>query len=181
MARRCDQPSFACPKNAQQLLPLPINIINFARLIQIQMFQHFSIPCLVQRFLQELAEQFKAEEDGPLFLYIDSRITPVDGPEGISKALCDAVTSEDVLLRLAEFADYLKTVLVSTAAEVKTPVGDLSVKLAEFFGKDEENLATTLKKLKGLFTALKSLPRKPVVVIGTTQVLAPKQAILRWL
>ena len=75
-------------------------------------------------------------------------------------------------MNLSKFPDLVQGILeqVSMVAGVKTPVGDLSfnlAKLAEFIKKDETNLYQTIKKLDGVFTAMASLPRKPVIVIGT--------------
>ena len=119
--------------------------------------------------MQELADQFNAEQDAPPFIYVNARQTPVDGPKEVSKSLCDAVTSRDVLLKLSKYPNHLKTFvgLVSTATELETPAaGNFSSKLAEFIQKDEENLDNTIRNLKNIFTAFKSLPRKPVIVIG---------------
>lgn len=75
----------------------------------------------------------------------------VNGPEAISKALCDAVTSQDVLLQLSNFPDLVKAILdqLSVTAEAKTSVGNISVKvekLAEYLKKDEKDLTETIKK-----------------------------------
>ena len=128
----------------------------------------------LQRFLRELADHFEADETAPPFLYIDSRLVSVKGPEAISTALCDALSYQNSLLKLFKFPDLVQSVLenVSVALGVNTKVGDVSfnlAKLAELIKKDEGNLNQTIKKLKAVFTTLKSLPRKPVIVIGTSR------------
>ena len=110
-------------------------------------------------------------QDPPPVIFIDSRLVRVDGPEAISKALVDEVTSQDNLLNLSKFPDLLQGILeqVSMVAGVKTPVGDVKFNLGELtklFKKDEENLTETIKKLNILLKSIASLPRKPVIVIG---------------
>jgi hypothetical protein len=125
----------------------------------------------LQRFFQELAGQFEADETAPPFLYIDSRQVSVDGPEAISKALCDALAYKNSILKLSKFPDLVQVILetVSVAVGVNTKVGDVSfnlAKLAEFIKKDEENLDQTIKKLVIVFRSMASLSPKPVIVIG---------------
>ena len=54
-------------------------------------------------------------------------------------------------------------------AGVKTPAGDVKFNLATLAGlfkMDEGNLTKTINILEVVFTAMNSLPRKPVIVIG---------------
>lgn len=100
-------------------------------------------------------DQFIAQrnliQNPPPIILIDCRMVAVNGPEAISKALCDAVTSQDVLLQLSNFPDLVKAILdqLSVTAEAKTSVGNISVKvekLAEYLKKDEKDLTETIKK-----------------------------------
>jgi hypothetical protein len=125
----------------------------------------------LQRFLREVVDQLELGQNPPPVIFIDSRLVQVDGPEAISKALVDEVTSQDNLFNLSKFPDSVQGVLeqVSMVAGVKTPGGDVKFnlgELAKLFKKDEENLTETIKKLKILFESMVSLPRKPVIVIG---------------
>ena len=134
-------------------------------------FNRFLSYYWLQRFLKELAGQLEMGQNPPLVVFINSCLVQVDGPEAISKALCNGITSQDNLLNLSKFPDLVQGILeqVSMVAGVKTPVGDVSFnlsKLAELFKKDEGNLTETIKKLRIVFTAMASLPRKPVIVIG---------------
>ena len=118
-----------------------------------------------------MVDQLELGQDPPPVIFIDSRLVRVDGPEAISKALVDEVTSQDNLLNLSKFPDLLQGILeqVSMVAGVKTPVGDVSfnlTKLEALIKKDEENLTETINKLEVVFTSIASLPRKPVIVIG---------------
>ncbi|KAG7667045.1 hypothetical protein KSW81_000788 [Nannochloris sp. 'desiccata'] len=126
--------------------------------------------CGKSRFLKEVVDQLLLGQDPPPVIFINSRLVQVDGPEEISKALCDGITSQKNLLNVSKFPDLVQAILeqVSGVAGVKTPVGDVSVnlaKLAEWFKKDEGNLTKTIEKLKIVFTSTALLPRKPVIVI----------------
>ena len=133
---------------------------------------HSFLSChSLQRFLKEVVDQLELGQDPPPVIFINSRLVRVNGPEAISKALVDEVTSQDNLLNLSKFPDLLQGILeqVSMVAGVKTQVGDGSFNLATLAGlfkKDEENLTETIKKLNILFKSIASLPRKPVIVIG---------------
>ena len=103
---------------------------------------------------------------------IDGRLKAVTSPEEISKALCDAVVSESLMERaqsaFSAFAGlaFSSTVLLNApGAEVFVPFKDIQ----DLFAKDEKNLAETLQKLDGFFEKLKVLPKKPVIIIGTTR------------
>ncbi|KAH7620151.1 putative ATP-binding protein [Nannochloris sp. 'desiccata'] len=126
--------------------------------------------CGKSRFLKEMVDQLGLGQDPPPVIFINSRLVRVNGPEAISKALVDEVTSQDNLLNLSKFPDLVQGILeqVSMVAGVKTQVGNVSFnlgELAKFFKMDEENLTETIKKLEILFKSIASLPRKPVIVI----------------
>ncbi|KAH7620546.1 putative ATP-binding protein [Nannochloris sp. 'desiccata'] len=132
--------------------------------------------CGKSRFLKEVVDQLLLGQDPPPVIFINSRLVQVDGPEEISKALCDGITSQKNLLNVSKFPDLVQAILeqVSGVAGVKTPVGDVSVnlaKLAEWFKKDEGNLTKTIEKLKIVFTSTALLPRKPVIVIDEANML----------
>ncbi|KAG7671494.1 hypothetical protein KSW81_003629 [Nannochloris sp. 'desiccata'] len=132
--------------------------------------------CGKSRFLKEMVDQLGLGQDPPPVIFINSRLVRVNGPEAISKALVDEVTSQDNLLNLSKFPDLVQGILeqVSMVAGVKTPVGNVSFnlgELAKLFKKDEENLTETIKKLKILFKSIASLPRKPVIVIDEANML----------
>ena len=121
--------------------------------------------------MKELVDTLELGQNPPLVIFIDSRLVRVDGPEAISKALIDEVTSQDNLLNLSKFPDLVQGVLeqVSMVVGVKTPVGNVSfnlTKLAALIKKGERNLTKTIEKLKIVFESMASLPRKPVIVIG---------------
>ncbi len=118
-----------------------------------------------------MVDQLALGQDPPLVIFINSRLVRVDGPEAISKALIDEVTSQYNLLSLSKFPNLLQGILeqVSMVAGVKTQVGDVKFNLATLAGlfkKDEENLTETIKMLNSLFKSISLLPRKPVIVIG---------------
>ncbi|KAG7672829.1 hypothetical protein KSW81_001772 [Nannochloris sp. 'desiccata'] len=132
--------------------------------------------CGKSRFLKEVVDQLGLGQDPPPVIFIDSCLVRVNGPEAISKALVDDVTSQDNLLNLSKFPDLVQGILeqVSMVAGVKTPVGNVSFnlgELAKLFKKDEENLTETIKKLNILFKSIASLPRKPVIVIDEANML----------
>ena len=147
----------------------------FARLIKIQVFSQIFLSChSLQRFLEEVVDTLELAQNPPPVIFINSRLVQVDGPEAISKALIDEVTSQDNLLNLSKFPDLVQGILeqVSMVAGVKTPVGDVKFNLATLAGlfkMDEGNLTKTINILEVVFTAMNSLPRKPVIVIGTLQ------------
>lgn len=129
----------------------------------------FSIPCLLQRFLKKLAAEFEAEENGPPFMYINSRLTKVTTPEKISEALCEVLMSPNLLERVRPVSEKL---LVKFAAQLKTPSvgGDHShlplQQLFNYLQDDRKNLGNTIKKSILIFDELNSLQLKPVLVIG---------------
>ena len=115
--------------------------------------------------------QLEEGQNPPPVISINSRLVQVNGPEAISRALCDRITSDNVLLKLGKFPDLVQKILeqVSMVVGVETPGGNLSVKmekLAEFIKKDEKDLNQTIRKLEVVFESMASLPRKPVIVIG---------------
>ncbi len=122
--------------------------------------------------MQELVDQSNLGQNPPPVIFIDSRTTAVDGPEEISKALGDQITSRSNLLKLSKFPDLLERILkqVSGSAKVEeTSTGDVwfnLAKLAELFRKDERDLAKTIEKMLIVFTSMASMPRKPVLIIG---------------
>ena len=134
----------------------------------------------LQRFLKELERQFEADETAPPFLYIDSRSTPVRSPEGVAKALVNALTVEKIQrieknLGRDDFVHLLSSMGIKMKWAASLPFfGRLDVELAKELKKDEEDLTLTIKKCKNILEAMKPLSRKPVLVIGTSQNLARK-------
>ena len=148
---------------------------------------HFVYRCLnmvlfsysLQRFLKELERQFEADETAPPFLYIDSRSTPVRSPEGVAKALVNALTVKiqriEKNLGRDDFVDLLSSMGIKMKWAASLPFfGRLDVELAKELKKDEEDLTLTIKKCKKNLEGMKPLSRKPVLVIGTSQNLARK-------
>ncbi|KAG7666862.1 hypothetical protein KSW81_000627 [Nannochloris sp. 'desiccata'] len=132
--------------------------------------------CGKSKFLKEVVDQLGLGQDPPPVIFINSRLVQVDGPEAISKALCEKFTSQNNLSKLAEFPDLVQGILeqVSMVAGVKTQVGDVKFnlgELAKLFKMDEGNLTKTINKLEVVFTAMNSLPRKPLIVIDEANML----------
>lgn len=138
----------------------------------------FIIHYLMQRLLETLAQQYAAEEIGPLYLNIDSRMTPVRSPEEISTALVDVLTTEKFqnikkYIGFDRFKELLSSLDIKVAVKGSSSLpffdSELQLELAKKLQKDEGNLTLTIKKYKKLLTALGPLPTKPVIVIGTVQ------------
>ncbi|KAH7615646.1 hypothetical protein NADE_007554 [Nannochloris sp. 'desiccata'] len=132
--------------------------------------------CGKSEFLKEVVDQLGLGQDPPPVIFINSRLVQVDGPEAISKALCEKFTSQNNLSKLAEFPDLVQGILeqVSMVAGVKAQVGDVKFnlgELAKLFKMDEGNLTKTINKLEVVFTAMNSLPRKPLIVIDEANML----------
>jgi hypothetical protein len=130
----------------------------------------------LQRFLQELAGQFEADETAPPFLYINSRQVSVDGPEAISKALTSAFTTEKIqrlenYLGLSRFLSLLSSLKIKIKWSASLPFSKsgFEAELAKDLEKDATNFELTINKYKAILEALKPMPRKPVIVIGTSR------------
>ena len=128
---------------------------------------------MAQRFLKKVQDDFKAEKDGRLVLYIDGRNpgSKLATPEQISKALRSQVMSED-------FQRAISTAFTSVSARAQVNMGpatNLSLVVPLNFKGSEEDLNETLVGLDRLFTAFNFLPKKPVLVLGKAQNLAAKK------
>jgi hypothetical protein len=128
----------------------------------------------LQRFLQDLEAQFDADDTAPPFLYIDSRYTPMRTPEEFSRAFFKAFYTEKIhkieeYLGLSRFMSLLSSLKIKTklAASNQFFQAGLEAELAKNLEKDEGNFELTLEKYKKILEASRSMPRKPVLVIGT--------------
>jgi hypothetical protein len=97
--------------------------------IPVDQFSILFFQPLLRAFLKNLIDQIKAKPDPPLILMIDSRLNAVTGPEEISKALCDAVVSEN-LIELAQLAfGAFAGLALSSLVLVNAPGAEVSCRL----------------------------------------------------
>lgn len=119
--------------------------------------------CGKTRLLEELRQTYEAEKIGPLFLYIDSRLTPVRSPEALSKALSNALGTGQ-LQRLANYTRLSMPLLSSISINAGLVTFSLETLVSKLFRMDGK-LEPTIKKFDKLLTVLEALPSKPVIVI----------------
>ena len=139
------------------------------------MFLRLNYLCFVlsQRFLKKLHDDFTAEENGRLVLYIDGRdpSSELATPQQISKALREQVLSEGFQRAITKALSS-----ASAKAEMNMSQGtNLLIEVPLNFQGSDEDLKGTLAGLRKLFEALKVLPKKPVIVLGKAQSLAAKK------
>ena len=144
-----------------------------SRLVQLPLLKQSSVHYSLQRLLMELIRQYAAEGIGPLFLYINSRVTPVRNADEVSKALTNAL-GPGKLQRLANYTISSMSWLSSISINAGLITFSLETCLSKLFRMDGK-LEPTIKKFVKLLTLLEALPRKPVIVIGTLQTYAEKQ------
>ena len=130
------------------------------------MFLTLSYLCFVlsQRFLKKVQDDFEAEKDGRLVLYIDGRdpSSELATPQQISKALREQVLSEGFQRAITKALSS-----ASAKAEMNMSQGtNLSIEVPLNFQGSEENLNETLAGLTKLFEASNVLLKKPVIVVG---------------
>jgi hypothetical protein len=117
-----------------------------------------------QRFLKKVQDDFEAEEDGRLVLYIDGRSPGSDltTPKQISKTLRNQTMSDN-------FLRFIKKVRPSVSSRYEQNVGPDRKYIQEAalnFKGSEEDLRETLAGFEKIFKYLKKLPQKPVIVLG---------------
>ena len=130
------------------------------------MFLRLNYLCFVlsQRFLKKLHDDFTAEENGRLVLYIDGRNpgSELATPEQVSKTLRNQAISED-------FQRQVTSAFSSASARAEmniSPERKLYLEAPLNFQGSEENLNETLAGLTKLFEASNVLLKKPVIVVG---------------
>jgi hypothetical protein len=118
--------------------------------------------------LETLAQQYAAEEIGPLYLNINSRKTPVRSPEEISKTLSRALDS-NLPQSFTNFARSYIPLLSSLSLNIGLATISIESSLSKVFRTDGEKLELMIERFNKLLTAFGPLPTKPVIVIGTVQ------------
>jgi hypothetical protein len=126
--------------------------------------------------LKELLRQYEQQNIGPLFLYINSRKTPVCSPDEVSKALVSKLDSQKIE-RIKKSIGRNRFISLLTSLKIKVRLSsslpffksDLEAELAKELKEDQGNLESTINKFDKILEALEPLPRKPVIVIGTMQ------------
>jgi hypothetical protein len=122
--------------------------------------------------LKELLRQYEQQNIGPLFLYLNSRRTPVCSPEEVSKALVSKLDSRKIKrIKTSIGQDRFISLLTSLKIKVSSPLPffkvDLEAELAKELKEDERKMEPTINKFDKILEALQPLPRKPVIIIGT--------------
>ena len=126
--------------------------------------------------MKELRRQYNAQEIGPLLLYIDSRVTSVRNPDELSKVLIDDLEA-CYIQNLEKYIGRPRLKELESSLKIKfkwlsSPPffkGGLDAELAREMKEEKGDLLRTILKYRELLKALESLPRKPVIVIGTLQ------------
>ncbi|KAG7673480.1 hypothetical protein KSW81_006689 [Nannochloris sp. 'desiccata'] len=128
--------------------------------------------CGKSRLLKELLRQYEQQNIGPLFLYINSRKTPVRSPDEVSKALVSKLDSRKIeRIKISIGRNRFISLLTSLKIKVKLSSSlpffksDLEAELAKELREDEGKLEPTINKFDKILEALQPLPRKPVIVI----------------
>ncbi|KAG7671184.1 hypothetical protein KSW81_003323 [Nannochloris sp. 'desiccata'] len=128
--------------------------------------------CGKSRLLKELLRQYEQQNIGPLFLYINSRKTPVRSPDEVSKALVSKLDSRKIE-RIKKSIGRNRFISLLTSLKIKVKLSsslpffksDLEAELAKELKEDEGKLKPTINKFDKILEALQPLPRKPVIVI----------------
>jgi hypothetical protein len=120
--------------------------------------------------MKQLEQQYGAENIGPLLLYVDARKAPVCSPEAVSKALIDAL-NVGALQRLKRYIGNVlfKSIVSSFSIKLRWFDFDAEAQLSKTLRADILNLDLTTANFDKILSPLKSLPQKPVIIIGALQ------------
>ncbi|KAG7674525.1 hypothetical protein KSW81_000175 [Nannochloris sp. 'desiccata'] len=119
--------------------------------------------CGKSRLLENLSQQYEAQQIGPLFLKIDARFTPVCTPDEVAKALLNALETR----KIQKVMSYVSTSL-PLLSSISINAGLVTISLGELFTKlsgREVKLEEAINKFDKLLEALEPLSVKPVIII----------------
>ncbi|KAG7674122.1 hypothetical protein KSW81_005963 [Nannochloris sp. 'desiccata'] len=119
--------------------------------------------CGKSRLLENLSQQYEAQQIGPLFLIIDARFTPVCTPDEVSKALLNALETR----KIQKLMSYVSTSL-PLLSSISINAGLVTISLGGLFTKlsgREVKLEEAINKFDKLLEAVGALSVKPVIII----------------